>query len=429
MKSQKGHLLSLPANRRVGVRTARPSRSPTTVDRWLAGRLLDLLGDPPIELRLWDGEPVRRPRGTPVARVTFRDRDALLRLLRQPDLHFGDAYASGGIDVDGDLVCFLESSFIGLERAADSGEIPGRVWRLLGRMSGRRRNTLGGSRDNIRHHYDLGNDFYRLWLDHEMVYTCAYFTDAQTDLETAQRSKMDHVCRKLRLKPGERVVEAGCGWGSLARHMARHYGVRVTAFNISEEQVGHARERARAEGLEDRVEYVLDDYRNIAGRFDAFVSVGMLEHVGTECYRDLGATIDRTLTADGRGLIHSIGRNRPNPMNAWIERRIFPGAYPPTLQEMMNIFEPWAFSILDVENLRMHYAATLRHWLERFETGRTEVERMYDPFFVRAWRLYLAGSIAAFTTGNLQLFQVLFTRQRNNDLPLTRAHLYAGANP
>jgi len=220
------------------------------------------------------------------------------------------------------------------------------------------------------------------------------------------------------------VVEAGCGWGSLARHMARHYGVRVKAFNISEEQVGYARERAAAEGLDGRVEYLLDDYRNISGRFDAFVSVGMLEHVGTEYYRELGGTIHRALTDEGRGLIHSIGRNRPGFMNAWAERRIFPGAHPPTLQEMMRILEPWAFSVLDVENLRLHYAATLRHWLDRFEASRTEVEQMYDRFFVRAWRLYLAGSIAAFTTGNLQLFQVLFTRQRNNDLPLTRTHIY-----
>jgi cyclopropane-fatty-acyl-phospholipid synthase len=220
------------------------------------------------------------------------------------------------------------------------------------------------------------------------------------------------------------VVEAGCGWGGLARHMARHYGVTVRSYNISSEQIRYARDKARAQGLDGRVEYVEDDYRNIAGKYDVFVSVGMLEHVGRSNYRVLGRVIDRCLGAQGRGLIHSIGRNRPAPMNAWIEKRIFPGAYPPTLGEMTEIFEPYRLSVLDVENLRLHYAQTLTHWLERFERDVFAIEKTYDKVFVRAWRLYLAGSIASFTTGHLQLFQVAFTRERDNDLPSSRVHLY-----
>jgi cyclopropane-fatty-acyl-phospholipid synthase len=235
---------------------------------------------------------------------------------------------------------------------------------------------------------------------------------------------MDHVCRKLRLRPGETVVEAGCGWGTLAMHMARNYGVRVRAFNISQEQVAYARARAAREGLSGSIEYVQDDYRNITGQSDAFVSVGMLEHVGVGNYPQLGQVARRCLGGRGRGLIHSIGRNHPAPMQPWIERRIFPGAYPPSLGEMTRIFEPSNFSILDVENLRLHYAQTLRQWLALFESASERVRSMFDEKFVRMWRLYLAGSVAGFTTGTLQLFQVVFAPGESNDVPWTRAYLY-----
>ncbi len=391
-------------------------KRPEKVLSWEKGllkRILKAMGNPPIEVTLWDGETLRLA-PSPVARIAIRNRGAFYKVLLNPNLHFGDAYSEGSIEVEGDLVRFLES-------VADTGTA---FQRFLGRLPRPRPNTLKASKENIHHHYDIGNDFYRLWLDDEMVYTCAYYPTPEASLEEAQQAKMEHVCRKLQLKPGETVVEAGCGWGSMARYMARHYGVRVKAYNISHEQISYARERAKKEGLADRIEYIEDDYRNIQGDFDAFVSIGMLEHVGKKHYQELGGVIDRSLKEAGRGLIHSIGRNRPELMNPWIEKRIFPGAYPPTLGEMMAIFEPFAFSVLDVENLRLHYAKTLGHWLERFEARRGEVEKMFDERFVRAWRLYLAGSKAAFTTGSLQLFQVLFARPRKNDIPWTRTHLY-----
>jgi cyclopropane-fatty-acyl-phospholipid synthase len=235
---------------------------------------------------------------------------------------------------------------------------------------------------------------------------------------------MSHVCRKLQLKPGDQVVEAGCGWGGFALYMAKNHDVTVKAYNISREQVAYARAKAQAEGLSDRVEYLLDDYRNISGNYDVFVSVGMLEHVGPSDYPVLGQVIDRCLKPGGRGLIHSIGRNRPRPINAWIQRRIFPGAYPPTLREMMNIFESNLLSVLDVENLRLHYARTLEAWLQRYEAHAGQVEEMMDEKFVRAWRLYLSGSIAAFTAGQLQLFQVMFARENDNGIPWSRSHQY-----
>jgi cyclopropane-fatty-acyl-phospholipid synthase len=392
------------------------------IEKSLIRRQMALLGNPPITIVLWNGSKVSPARGNSVGTVTIRNRKHLLKLLFQPELYFGDAYSDGNIEVEGDLISLLETIFRSKSRASKSGLINEYLFKII---NSPKSNSLDGSKDNIHHHYDIGNDFYRLWLDEKMQYTCAYFSSPSATLEEAQIEKMDHVCKKLRLRPGDTVVEAGCGWGMLALHMARHYGVRVTSYNISHEQILFARERAKADGLEDRVEYVEDDYRNISGRFDAFISVGMLEHVGPSNYRELGRVIQRALKEDGGGLIHSIGRNRAGLMNPWTERRIFPGAYMPTLKEMMEIFESSGFSILDVENLRLHYAKTLGCWLERFERANEQIGDMFDQNFIRSWRLYLAGSIASFTTGDLQLFQVVFTHSTNNDLPWSRAHLYA----
>ena len=388
-------------------------------DRWLLRRASSLLGDPPLEFAVRGGARVRAG-AAPVARVTFASRATLLSILADPWLRFGDAYSDGGITIDGDLVQVLETVY----RAGAMGDKPSwlrRAAELAHRPHG---NTLSASRDNIHHHYDIGNDFYALWLGPTMAYTCAYYPTPDATLDEAQTAKMHHVCRKVGLKAGESVVEAGCGWGTLALHMARHYGVRVRAFNISHQQVAYARERAAREGLAGQVEYVEDDYRNISGHYDAFVSVGMLEHVGVKNYPTLGRIARRCLGSNGRGLIHSIGRNHPARLQAWIEKRIFPGAYPPALSEMSQIFEPWDLSVLDVENLRLHYAQTLRHWLAAYETVGERVRAMFDEKFVRMWRLYLAGSVAGFSTGTLQLFQVLFATAENNDSPLTRAHLY-----
>jgi cyclopropane-fatty-acyl-phospholipid synthase len=371
----------------------------------------------PVELRLWDGTSavVSTPA---VARVSIHDRRTLWGLAASPEVTFGEAYRDGRLTVDGDLVALL----VGVDRKVD--------WRRVRPPSALTRARLGGrestARRNVRHHYDLGNDFYRLWLDEQLVYTCAYFPTEGTDLDEAQRAKLDYVCRKADIKPGDIVYEAGCGWGALALHAARQYGARVRAWNLSTEQVAHARQRAQAEGLGDRVEFVLDDYRHIDGMCDVFLSVGILEHVGPRHYHELGAVMDRCLHQQhGRGLLHFIGRNTSAPFSAWVRKRIFPGAHAPTLREVMaGTLEPFAFSVLDVENLRLHYEKTLAHWLARFEAAVPAVTRMFDERFVRTWRLYLAGSQASFATGCLQLFQVTFARGTSNDVGWTRAGLY-----
>jgi cyclopropane-fatty-acyl-phospholipid synthase len=394
---------------------------PTALEKGLMRLMLQGMGDPDINVTFWDGESLK-PR-QPGPGMVLKDRMVLWRLLAHPTLHFGDDYSAGNIHVEGGLLPFLDRINDGLDRRPKLSAAFLKLAKAYRRLRG---NPIHRARGNILHHYDISNDFYRLWLDDEMVYTCAYFAPGAETLEAAQMAKMEHVCRKLRLKPGDSVIEAGCGWGSLAMYMARQYGAKVRAFNLSHEQIAFARERAAKEGLDDRVEFIEDDYRNISGHhcYDAFVSVGMLEHVGEKHYRELGTLIDRTLTPQGRGLIHSIGQNQPIPTNAWIYRRIFPGGYTPTLRQMMDIFEPYNLSVLDVENLRLHYARTLEHWLQRFDDEAEQVRQRYDETFTRAWRLYLCGSLANFAGGHLQLYQLLFSRPRNNSLPMTRDDLY-----
>jgi cyclopropane-fatty-acyl-phospholipid synthase len=411
--TRNGSASPLPAEARTG-------RGPAgALDRWLLNRIVATLGRPPVTFALWDGSTVA-PEGESIGTITFKNRSILYRVIAFPEVGFGDGYSQGRIEISGDFVQVLYRGFAAIDEGG-----PHKFKRnLLGRLPRSRRNTRAASRKHIQQHYDLGNDFYQLWLDEGMVYTCAYYEAPGQTLEAAQAAKMDHVCRKVMLKPGMDVVEAGCGWGALAMHMAEYYGVKVKAFNISRQQIAFAREQARARGLDGRVEFIEDDYRNIGGKFDAFVSVGMLEHVGPDHYAELGSVVARVLKGDGLGIIHSVGRNRPTPPSAWLERRIFPGSYPPSLREMMDIFEPYNFCIMDVENLRLHYAQTLMAWLKRFEREIDTVRGMYDEYFVRAWRLYLGGCAAAFLSNSIQLFQVVFGFPAHNAVPLTRRHLY-----
>ena len=416
MKKDVPGVASLQLQRQENLKTQTP---PMDLEKGLMRLILRTAGDPAINVMFWDGGSLYLNRKGPT--MVVKERAALWRMLSHPTLHFGDDYSSGRIGVEGGLLPFLKEIYTALDRRQKKTASLLSLANSYRRLQG---NPIEFAKDNIHHHYDIGNEFYRLWLDEEMAYTCAYFAPGATTLEAAQLAKMEHVCRKLQLKPGETVIEAGCGWGSLARYMAVHHGVKVRAFNISHEQIAYAKSRADAEGLNGRVEYIEEDYRNISGSCDAFVSVGMLEHVGVKHYRELGAIIDRTLTPEGRGLIHSIGQNQPIPTNTWVQRRIFPGGYTPTLRQMMNILEPFDLSVLDVENLRLHYAQTLEHWLERFDHHQNEIRAMYGDNFIRAWRLYLCGSLTNFSGGYLQLYQVLFSRPQNNTLAMTRHHLY-----
>lgn len=414
--SNQRHVLNLP------LQDTHVERAPHTHERWLIAKLLRMAGSPPVRFQLWNSDVIEPPEQPARFTITLSDPKALYALVTNPNLAFGDLYSAGRLDVEGDLPELMVAIYQAIHQARQKWP---RWLEALWRNHAPRSTGLTEARDNIHHHYDLGNDFYRLWLDQaEMQYTCAYYERPELSLEQAQLAKMEHVCRKLRLKPGMTVVEAGCGWGGLARYMARNHGVTVHAYNISREQIAYAREQARQQGLESQIEYIEDDYRNIRGQYDAFVSVGMLEHVGKENYLALSELIKRSLRPNGMALLHSIGRNTPMLMNAWIEKRIFPGAYPPSIGEIMTLCEHSSFSVLDVENLRLHYAHTLSAWLERFNVAEADISDMYDEHFTRAWRMYLAGSIAAFRAGSLQLFQVVFTHGDNHQLPATRQDLY-----
>ena len=388
------------------------------LDRRLLSTIHQVAGDAHVSMKL--GGTSRQTSLCPtLPTIRLKDRKTLIAVLLNPEMNFGDLYSQGDIEVEGDLVHALEALY----------RVPDRfITRLLSRwLNWAQASGLQGARRNIHHHYDIPTDFYRLWLDPKLVYTCAYFPDGRLGLEEAQRAKLDLVCRKLWLQPGETVVEAGCGWGALSLHMAREYGVRVKAFNISHEQIAFAREQTKQEGLESRVEFIEDDYRNISSRCDAFVSVGMLEHIGREHYRELGDIIHRSIGETGRGLLHFIGKNQPQPFSVWIRKRIFPGAYTPALREAMDVLEPHDFSVLDVENLRLHYARTIELWLQRYERCFDQVVQRFGLPFARMWRLYLAGSIAGFRTGTLQLFQLVFAGRACKSQPWTRAHLYNNA--
>jgi len=411
-----GHVLTLP------LENSQTDREPHSYERWLVAKLMRMAGSPPVRFRLWNGETIEPEQQPARFTLSLADPKALYSLVANPNLAFGDLYSAGRLEVDGDLPDLMEAMY----RAVHAARQKWPKWLdALWRNHNPRPTGISEARENIHHHYDLGNEFYQLWLDSaEMQYTCAYYEQADKTLEQAQLAKLEHVCRKLRLKPGMTVVEAGCGWGGLARYMARNYGVTVHAYNISRAQLAYARAEAERQGLDNLVTYVEDDYRNIEGQYDAFVSIGMLEHVGKDNYPALSELIKRSLKPDGIALLHSIGRNRPMLMNAWIEKRIFPGAYPPSIGEFMELCEHSDFSVLDVENLRLHYAQTLSHWMDNFTANQDKVTEMYDERFTRAWRLYLAGSIAAFRAGSLQLFQVVFTHGDNNQLPQSRQDLY-----
>jgi len=393
----------------------------SNLDRRVVSWIMKRAGNPRVLIRLWNGDEFYVSDGNPVACLEFCDRRALPQLLLSAAVGFGESYSNGMIEVHGNFLAFANE----ITRALKEKSAQHYVWqKFQSLITAMRSNTLTRSRHNVHHHYDLGNDFYKLWLDERMVYTCAYYEHPAASLAEAQLAKLEHVSRKLQLRSGQDVIEAGCGWGALAMHMAEHYGVNVKAYNNSHEQVAYARLEAERRGLAKQVEFVEDDYRRVRERCDVFVSVGMLEHVGLRNYRILGELIDRSLKPDGIGLIHTIGRSHPRPTDAWIRKRIFPGGHIPSLGEMMALFEPFRFTVLDVENLRLHYARTCRTWLENFENVSDQVRDMYDDEFVRSWRLYLAGSSAGFESGTLQLYQVLFAPGCNNDVPWTRQYQY-----
>ena len=382
--------------------------------------------DLPLRIALWDGKAFdlgRTPRAT--IRVT---KPAALRRLANPSLdELGDAYVHGELDAEGDLESLIDSAT------------------QLARHAGKRVNRLGQFFAGIRHskkldaeaiayHYDVSNDFYKLWLDDNLVYSCAYFTDENSSLEQAQIAKIDHVLRKIRLQPGQRLLDIGCGWGALIMRAAERYGARATGITLSKNQYELAHQRITAAGLADRCEVLLMDYRDIQGKFDRITSIGMFEHVGLKNLRSYFARIHELLADDGVVMNHGITSTNPDsaevPWGAgsFIERHVFPHGELPHISLALKEISTAGLEAVDIENLRLHYALTLRHWTMRYEDAQEHIRDLVGDSRYRIWRIYLAGCAYAFEHAWTAIHQIVAVKAghtgENYPLPRTREYMY-----
>jgi len=364
--------------------------------------------------------------GAPGPNVTMRlsDKSLYHKLVFNPELNAGEAYMDGRLTFeDSTLRDFL--TLISINRLSLGSYPVQRVLRRVSRFFKRfqQANPIGKAQQNVAHHYDLGNDFYRLFLDEGMQYSCAYFLSDDDTLEQAQRNKLRLLAAKLDLSPGLKVLDIGCGWGELALYLAAVSDVEVVGVTLSKEQYERAQSRAHSAGMGDRVRFELKDYREVAGRFDRIVSVGMFEHVGVHHYGEFFAKINDLLDDDGIALIHSIGHmSPPGTASPWLRKYIFPGAYSPALSEVFDAVERNSLWVTDLEILRLHYAQTLAHWIQRFETNRDKIEAMYDEKFGRMWEFYLISAEMMFRTGSQLVFHLQLARKRDA-VPIVRDYI------
>lgn len=424
-------------------------RTRHVLDEIFAGCSLDRVG-----VRLWDGTmwPDERPR---LAVLALNHPAALGRMfLAGTEVGLAEAYLRGDFAIEGDIEVAFEIGDYLLARRDDWKEklklgrllvaLPGQdgkstvgraLRQFLPQISGKR-HSLERDRRAITFHYDVSNEFYRLWLDRRMVYSCAYFQSPDEDLDTAQERKLDYICRKLRLRPGQRFLDIGCGWGALVIHAAKHFGVQAEGITLSEAQAEWGRDRIAEAGLDNKAKIDLRDYRKMSANgvepYDAVASVGMAEHVGLEPLPGYFAAAHQALKPGGVFLNHAIGQGvvaRPdNSSGSFIEQYVFPDGDIPPIPIMLTSAESVGFEIRDVENLREHYALTLRHWLGRLETNRDEALRFVDEPTYRVWRLYIGGSAHGFNRGYVAVYQTLLTKLEScgeTKLPLSRDDWYA----
>jgi cyclopropane-fatty-acyl-phospholipid synthase len=409
-----------------------------------------------MAVRLWNGQTLAFGGGAPEFTLVFRESRPLRELILTRDaLRLAEAYFLGKVDVEGNLyaalqlkdylqsmrlsafekAAFLSAAFLLGDSADEDAGSTSPAWRasLFTRLPGK--HSRARNRQAIAFHYDISEDFYRLWLDEQMVYSCAYFEDADDGLNQGQRNKFDHLCRKLRLRPGERLLDIGCGWGALIRWAAVHYGVSAHGITLSRNQYEHCLRQIAAEGLQDQVSVELRDYRDMAGDtvFDKIVSVGMFEHVGIGNFPVYFGTAQRLLKPGGLFLNHGITHDtegwQKSVSTMFINRYIFPDGELDTVSNVQRAMERSGFEILDVEALRPHYALTLRHWVQRLELGREEALRHVSEPTYRVWRLYMAACALSFEAGDAGVYQILAGRRDKglNPVPLTRRDVYRQA--
>jgi cyclopropane-fatty-acyl-phospholipid synthase len=361
----------------------------------------------------------------PVSTIRLHTKALERRMFFNPRMAVGEAYMDGTLTLEqGDIYDFLSLVMGNIQTAPRSATLSP-LYLGLDRWARwlQQHNPIGRAQENVAHHYDLSATLYDLFLDADRQYSCAYFEHPTDDLETAQANKKRHIASKLLLKPGQKVLDIGCGWGGLGLYLSRETGVDVTGLTLSVEQHKIASERAVAAGIEDRVHFEIRDYRLDTRRYDRIVSVGMFEHVGVNHFQEYFNKVADLLTDDGVALIHAIGRmDGPGTTNSWIRKYIFPGGYCPAVSEVLPAIERAGLWVTDMEILRLHYAETLRHWRQRFLAHWDRIKALYDERFCRMWEFYLAASEAGFRVQDLMVFQIQLAK-RVDAVPITRDYM------
>ncbi|MEN6568138.1 MAG: cyclopropane-fatty-acyl-phospholipid synthase family protein [Veillonellales bacterium] len=364
----------------------------------------------------WDGEKANFGNETPSFNLIFHKEPPMKLNYDDAILALGEAYMDGIIDFEGSMDDIMRVVALNTQQACKKHENV-----LLIEQDNR------AQQQNIHHHYDLGNDFFSLWLDDTMSYSCAYFKTPTDSLYQAQLQKIDHILRKINLKPNEKLLDIGCGWGWLSIRAAQQYQVQATGITLSTEQYEGAKCRIQELGLEKQIKVELINYLDLNSskvQFDKIVSVGMFEHVGRKNLERYMKKVNELLVPGGTSLLHTITGMFEEVTNSWMGKYIFPGGYVPSLRETIWLLPEYDFHLIHAESLRMHYAKTLDNWYEKFCENKDVIQEKFGERFVRMWELYLKGCAAAFRTTGLDIHQILFTKGLNNQLPLTYAHLY-----
>lgn len=373
-----------------------------------------------FDVQYWDGSIKHFGEGEPQFTIIFNKPLDAKKVIDDPSLYFGEAYMRGDIDYKGDIRTILDLAF----RNKDLFESGNKVFDTIAKFIPK---TVERNKEDIKYHYDIGNDFYSLWLDESMTYSCAYFENPEDSLYEAQINKVNYILKKLYLKEGQTLLDIGSGWGELIIRAAKQYKVKSLGITLSEEQYNKTQERIKEEKLEDLVDVKLQDYRELAKsdvQFDRLVSVGMLEHVGRANIPDFMDCADSLLKDKGVFLLHTITKQKETKSNRWMEKYIFPGGYIPSVREIVNILPEHDFYIKDMESLRLHYAKTLKCWADNFEENVDKVLEMFDEPFVRMWRAYLNSCIFGFLYRVVDVHEFLLEKGINNELPMTRHYLY-----